>query len=463
MTYDICIIGGGPGGYSAAIKGAQLGGRIALIEREVLGGTCLNYGCIPTKNLYAAADSIRNINGSADHGINISGYSFDFSRAVEIKNEVVKKLRDGLYKLFKEHKIDLINGTGSLAGSGKVEISSSDGKDIIEAKNIILATGSEALDIPPLRIDHGTVISNKEILNLSEVPDSLIIVGGGAIGCEFANIFNRMGSKVTIIEMEGRILPQCEKEISRLIKKGFEKSGTEVINGQSVISSRVDNDSGKVKLSDGRSISAEKILVAIGRRLNTADLNLDKSDIEMDGNAVKTGKNMETSSKGIYAAGDITGKMALAHVAAQEGKVAAKNAMGIDAEINYSVIPSVVFVHPETASVGMGEEELKKEGTPYQAGRFPFIANGKAAAMKEEEGFVKVLSSKAGGKALGVHIVGPHASDLIAEAALAMKMGCTIDDISDTIHAHPTLSEALQEAWEDTEGMAIHKKGRKRT
>jgi len=461
LTYDICVIGGGPGGYSAAIKGAQLGGKVALVEKDLLGGTCLNHGCIPTKNLYTSSELIRKIDGSKEHGVNVAGYSLDFSKTVALKNEVVKKLRDGLYRLFKEHRIELFNGAGSLAGEGKVQISSPAGADVIEAKKIILATGSEAADLSSLRIDRKTVLSNREILSLSDIPGSIIIVGGGAIGCEFANIFSRMGSKVTVVEMLDRILPQCEKEISRLVKKSFEEMGIELINNQSVVSSSVDIGGASLVLSDNRSISAEKILVSIGRRPNTSGLNLEEAGIEMDKGAVKTSSRMETSARDIYAAGDINGKMALAHVAAQEGKVAAKNAMGVNAEMDYSVIPSAVFVHPETASVGIGEEKLKKEGTPYVVGRFPYLANGKAVAMREEGGFVKVLASKADGRALGIHIAGAHASDLIGEAALAMKTGCTVDDISDTIHAHPTLSEALLEAWEDTKGMAIHKKGRR--
>ncbi|MDH3976662.1 MAG: FAD-dependent oxidoreductase, partial [Deltaproteobacteria bacterium] len=285
--------------------------------------------------------------------------------------------------------------------------------------------------------------------------------GGGPIGCEFANIFARLGTHVTIVEVMDRLLPYCEREISRLIKKRFEERGMRIITGKALSSAGIKGNSVALVIDDDEEVSADKVLMAVGRRLNSFGLNLEELKVEMEGNAIRVNEKMETSVPGIYAIGDVTGKMALAHVAAQEGKVALSNAMGKDALMDYSAIPWAVYVHPEIASVGKGEESLKREGIPYYAGRFPYLANGKAVAMREEDGFVKVLVSKEDDTVLGVHIMGSHASDLIAEAALAMQMGCTVKDISNTIHAHPTLAEAVQEAWEDTHGMAIHKAGRR--
>ena len=462
--YDICVIGGGPGGYSAAIRGAQLGGKVALVERESLGGTCLNHGCIPTKNLYSASELLRKIGEGSKFGITAGNVKLDFSRTIQGKNEVVDHLRKGLEQLFKEHKIDIFSGKGAIEEKGKVRVDRPSGTEMIEAKNIIVATGSEAADIPPLRIDGRHVMGNREILSLEKRPTSLLIVGGGVIGCEFANIFTTMGTKVTIVEGLEKILPMCEREISRLVMKRFKERGVEVITGHSVTSGDVTEGGVTVTLSDGTTVKAEKALMAVGRRLNSFGIELEEAGVAVEEGVVKVNERMETSVKGLYAVGDVTGGWLLAHVAAQEGKVAAANAMGGNETMDYRFVPSAIFIHPEVASVGRGEESLKKEGLPYRAGRFPYMANGKAVAMREEDGFVKVLTSKKEGeegKALGVHIFGAHASDLIAEATLALKQGCTLKDMEETIHAHPTLSEAFQESWADTEGLAIHKAGRR--
>ncbi|MDT8317385.1 MAG: dihydrolipoyl dehydrogenase [bacterium] len=465
MIYDICIIGGGPGGYSAAIRGAQLGAKVALVEKESLGGTCLNHGCVPTKNLYSASEVLRSLSEADRFGIKAGAVSFDFAEMMQKKNEVVAHLAGGLQKLFKDYKIDIFKGKGSIEESGgdvgKVRVDSPSGSSFVEAENIIIATGSEAADIPPLRIDGMKALGNRDVLSLGELPDSLIIVGGGVIGCEFANILARMGVKVSLIEALDKILPHAEREISRLIRKRFEERGIKIITGSPIVDAELKGSGVSIKLADGTELFAEKALMAIGRRLNSFGLNLEEAGIEMDGTAIKVNGKMETSSKGVYAIGDVVGKMPLAHVAAREGIVAASNAMGKEEQMDYSAVPMAIYVHPEVASVGRGEEALKAASVDYRVGRFPYLANGKAVAMREEDGFVKVLTSVVDDKVLGVHIMGAHASDLIAEAALAMKMGCTTRDISDTVHAHPTLSEALLEAWEDTEGMAIHKMGKR--
>ncbi len=461
MNYDLCIIGGGPGGYSAAIRAAQLGGKVALIEKEHLGGTCLNHGCIPTKNLYSASELLRRIREGGNFGVTAGEVKFDFAEAMRKKDEVVSHLKKGLEKLFHDHKIDILDGKGALEAPGKVRVDLPAGARIVDAEKVIIATGSESADIPPLRIDGRHVIGNRQILALQEMPKSLIIVGGGVVGCEFANIFSAVGVKVTIVEALEGILPQCEREVSRLVRKRFEERGIDVLTGVFVSSGDVTEAGVTVSLSDGRELQGEKVLMAIGRRVNSFGLDLEENGVELDNGLIRVNERMETSAEGVYAAGDVTGGWLLAHVAAQEGKVAAANAMGGDERMDYRFVPAAVFVHPEIASVGRGEESLKREGIPYRAGRFPYLANGKAVAMREEDGFVKVLVAKDDGRALGVHILGAHASDLIAEATLALQKGCTLDDIEKTIHAHPTLAEAFLEAWEDTEGKAIHKMGRR--
>lgn len=460
-AYDICIIGGGPGGYSAAIRGAQLGGKIALVEKESLGGTCLIHGCIPTKTLYSTSEIIRKISEAGRYGVKTGEASFNFKKIIDRKNEVVEYLKNGIYKLFKEHKIDIFSGAGGIEEIGRVRVNTPKGAEFIGAQNIIVATGSEAEDIAAMRIDGRHVLGNREILNLTKVPGRLVIVGGGAVGCEFANIFERLGAEVTIVEAMDRILPFCEKEISRIITKRFEERGVKVITGQRVVSSRIDGDEVMINLSGNISLTVDKVLMSVGRKLNSFGLGLEEAGIEMEKAAVKVNSGMETTVEGIYAVGDVTGKMALAHVAVQQGKVAAANAMGGNAVMDYSAVPWAIYTFPEVAAVGRGEDELKKGNISYRVGRFPYLANGKAVCMGEEDGFVKVLVSKEDESVLGVHILGAHASDLIGEAALALQKGCKTKDITETIHAHPTLSEALLEAWEDTEGMAVHKAGRR--
>lgn len=461
--FDIVVIGGGPGGYVAAIRGAQMGAKVALVEKNRLGGTCLNRGCIPTKALYYSAAALTGARHAASYGVDVGDVSFNMEKAIDRKAEVVEKLVGGVAQLLKGNNVEVIEGTATVEGARKVSVKGADGAEEIAAKSIIIATGSEPAMIPAFSIDGRNVLTTTEMLNLREVPKSLMVIGAGVNGCEFATLFSTFGSEVVMVEMMPTILATEDKAISRVILKGLKEKGVTVLTDVAVEALTVEEGRVKTTLKDGRDFITEKVLVSIGRSLNSANLGLEAVGVKLsERGAIEVDDKMETNVKGIYAIGDVTGKILLAHVASAQGIVAASNAMGKDAKMDYSVVPGGIFTDPEIASVGMREKDAQAKGIEVSVGRFPYAASGKAMGMGETDGFVQIIADPATDKVLGCSIVGAHATDMIGEIAIAMRTGATVKDIAGTIHAHPTLPEIVMEAAEDVHGMAIHKIGRKR-
>jgi dihydrolipoamide dehydrogenase len=464
--FDIVVIGGGPGGYVAAIRGAQKGAKVALVEKDRLGGTCLNRGCIPTKALYYSAKALSAAKKAASFGVDVGSVSFDLARAVARKDDIVGKLVTGVEQLLKGNGIEVISGEGSIGGhgkgGGKVKVKKADGVEEIGAKKIIIATGSEPAMIPAFNIDSENVLTSTEILNLKTVPESLLIIGGGVMGCEFATLFARFGSKVTIVELLPTILSTEDKQVARVVAKGFKTLGVDVHTGVHVENVEVTEGGVKTTLAEGNGFTTDKVLVTIGRSFNTAGLGLEDIGVRTEKGRIAVNQKMETNVEGVYAIGDVTGEWLLAHVASTEGGVAVSNALGESAAMDYSSIPAGIFTDPEIASVGLREKEAQEKGIDVKVGRFPYAASGKALGMGETEGFVQIVADAGNDRVLGCSIVGAHATDLIAEITPAIKFGAKVKVITETIHAHPTLPEIVLEAAEDVHGVAVHKVGRKR-
>jgi len=457
QEFDIVVIGGGPGGYVGAIRAAQLGAKAALVEKDALGGTCLNRGCIPTKALYYSAKTI------AEFGVTTGEVGFDIAKAVDRKDDVVKRLVGGVGQLLKGNGVAVINGTGSIESIGKVKVEKKDGTtEVIGAKNIIIATGSEPAMIPAFKIDRENVITSTEALNLKKVPKDILIIGGGVMGCEFANIFSKFGSSVKVVELLPTILGAEDKQVVRIIAKAFKDAGIEVYTEANVEDVEKTDVGVKTRLKDGKEFLTEKVLVTIGRSFNSTGIGLEKAGVEVEKGRIKVNDKMETNVKGIYAIGDVTGQMLLAHVASVGAIVAVENALGKERWMDYSAVPGGIFTDPEIASVGLREKDAEAKGIKISVGRFPYAASGKALTMGESEGFVQIIVEEGTERVLGATIVGAHATDLIGEVAIVVKGGGKLKHITETIHAHPTLPEIVLEAAEDVHGMAIHKIGRKK-
>ncbi len=463
MAYDVIVIGSGPGGYSAAVRAGQYGLKTALVEKSAkLGGTCLHVGCIPTKALLHAASLWQDLKHGRDQGILCDNPRLDFPEIIERKNQVVSKHAKGVEFLMKKHKIDWIRGTGSLTGPASVKVEAAEGARILESKNIIIATGSEARMLPGLDPDPDRILTNIEILNLQAIPASLAIIGAGAVGVEFASIFHRFGAKVTVLEMLPRIVPIEDEEISKELLRLFKKSGIRVEPGAKVTSvgrtgTGVSLD---VALAGGRTetIEADKLLVAVGRKPNTEGIGLENTRVELDRGFIKTNQWMQTAEPGVYAIGDVVaGSPQLAHVATMEGMVAVGHIAGKPARpIHKDRIPGCTYTEPEIGSVGLTEAEARARGLKLKTGKFPFQANAKASILGRHDGFVKVVADERYGEILGVHIIGPSATDLIGEAVAAIESEATVDTLVSAIHAHPTVAEAIGEAFNAVYGLAIN-------
>ncbi|NOZ24556.1 MAG: dihydrolipoyl dehydrogenase [Nitrospirae bacterium] len=455
----LLVLGAGPGGYVAALKAAQLGAEVTVVEDTEVGGTCLNRGCIPTKALVASAEAIHKAKKLGEYGVDVSGTIVpNLSRIMERKDKVVSTQVKGIRSLFKSWGVNLIEGKGMLLSPEKVEVEKKDGSvEIVETDKIIIATGSKPAQIPIFPFDGEHILSSDDALNIKAIPKSLIIVGAGVIGCEFACIFRELGTDVTMVEMMPGAISTEDPEISKLLEKELKKKKIKLMTGVKVERVEGQHDGIHVGLAGGKELVAEKLLVSIGRSLNTENIGLEAIGVKKGSRGeIEVNEKMETNIDGIYAIGDVTGGILLAHVASKEGIVAAYNACGIEKKIDYSVVPAAIFTSPEIASVGLRENQASDKGINYVTGHFQFRALGKAHAMGEIAGFVKVVAEKDTDRLLGVHIIGPNASDLVHEAAVAIKAGLKVRDIADTIHAHPTLSEGLMEAAEDVHGEAIH-------
>jgi dihydrolipoamide dehydrogenase len=458
--YDLVVIGGGPAGYAAAIRGGQLGKRVACVEVERAGGTCLNWGCIPTKALLKAAELYEEMKHAEDFGISCSKVSYDFEKVMKRSRSVSDTMAKGIEFLFKKNKVDYFLGKGFVNVPGMVEII--DGRDkgkMLQTENILVATGCKPKVFPGIKADGKRVFTSREMLANTVQPKSLAVLGAGAIGVEFAYFMNAFGTQVTLVEMLPGVLPIEDEEISQLLERSFKKQGITVITGAKAENIQVGAKSVKFDaMQNGKKIAVEvdALLLAVGVEANMEGLFSNRVNVEKERNFIKVDAHYQTSVKGIYAAGDIIGAPWLAHVATYEAVQAVQGMFGFEHAKRVKLFPGCTYCQPQVASVGLTEKQVKEKGIDYKVGKFPFTASGKAVASNHSEGFVKIISSKADGEILGAHIIGSDATELIAELGLAMNSELTIDDIHATIHAHPTLSEAIAEATAAIHGAAIH-------
>jgi dihydrolipoamide dehydrogenase len=466
VTYDLIVIGSGPGGYSAAVRAGQYGLKTAIVEKDAkLGGTCLHVGCIPTKALLHTADLWSFANHSAEEGITIEKPVLNYPKVIERKNSIVQKHAKGVEFLMKKNKVDWIPGFATIKSTGdikKIEVKSDKGTQTLETKNILIATGSEARMLPGLKPDAEFILTNIEILNITQVPKSLMIIGAGAVGVEFASMFRRFGSEVSIFEMAPRIVPVEDEEISKELERIFKKSGIRVETNAKCDNVQKTGKGVKMKvtLSNGKveDVEAEKLLVAVGRAPNTANIGLDKTKVQLDRGFIKVNEYQQTSEPGIYAIGDVVaGTPQLAHVATMQGMVAVGKIAGKPVTpVNRNRIPGATYTEPGIGSVGLTEAQAKAAGYKVKIGKFPFMANSKATILGSHDGFVKVVADEKYGEILGVHIIGPQAFELISEAVTAMEAEATVETMMHTIHAHPNLYEAVGEAFNNVYGLAIN-------
>lgn len=460
MAYDVIVLGSGPGGYPAAIRASQLGKKVAIVEKESLGGICLNWGCIPTKALLKSAQVFEYAKHSKDYGINIVDPTPDFGGVIGRSRGVADKMSKGIQFLMKKNKIDVIMGYGKLIAPGKLEITAADGtKKVEEAKNIIIATGGRARQLPSLPIDGVKIIEYRKAMSLPTQPKTMIICGSGAIGSEFAYFYNSMGTKVTMVEFMPRLVPVEDEDISKELEKQFKKQGMTIMTNSEVLSVDTSGEGvkAKVKTPTGEVIlEADILLSAVGVVANIENIGLEALGIKTEKGKITVDANQQTSVKGIYAIGDCTPGQALAHVAAKEGINAAEHLSGHHPEpMDYNNIPGCTYCFPEIASVGYTEKAAKDAGYEIKVGKFPFIASGKAVASGATEGFVKVIYDAKYGEFLGCHMIGMNVTEMIAEAVVARKLETTAHEILNAVHPHPTMSEGLKEATAAAYGEAI--------
>jgi dihydrolipoamide dehydrogenase len=458
---NLVIIGGGPAGYVGAIRASQLNANVTLIEKDEVGGTCLNVGCIPTKVLTSTAHLFLSMRRSDRWGLKTHGINLDFPQVMRRKQMVAQRLVTGVKTLLKANGVNLIKGTARFLDEKMIEVKTGEDKiQKIEADKILIATGSVPIMLPLPGIELEGVVDSTGALSFSEVPKSMLVIGGGAIGCEFAYIYRSFGTQVTIVEMLSQILPGEDQEIVATLRTSLERAGIKIFT-DSKVSKIASAKEGKKIISVTSSkgeidIETEKVLLSVGRKANTKDLGLEELRIKMDRSNIMVDQHLKTSLPDVYAAGDCIGNYLLAHVASMEAELATENALGAQKKMDYTAVPRCIFTHPEIGSVGLSEEEATDQGIKIKTGKFPFLANGRAQAENEAEGMVKIIADANSNKILGAHILGPRATDLIAELTLAIQMGAKTEDLIDTIHAHPTLTEPVREAALKLEGRPIH-------
>jgi len=462
-TFDLIVIGSGPGGYVAAIRAAQLGLSVACVEERDLGGVCLNIGCIPTKALLSSALLANEMKEGEQHGIIAKDLSFDLGPAQERSRRVVKQMTNGVAHLFKKNKITHLAGSGRLTGAGKVEVEAEGGdKKGYEAKHIIIATGSRPRDLPILKIDEDRIWSSTGALQQKAAPASLFIVGAGAIGMEFADVYASFGSNVTIVEALDRILPLEDAEVSKFMERTYKKRGMDIYTGARFEKAEVKKDGVAVTFKDAggesRTMDVDFVLSAVGRVPNSENLGLDAAGVEVDEQGfIKIDEHLRTNVDGIYAIGDVAGRQLLAHKASHEGIVCVEHITGQGhGTVDYANVPNCTYCHPEVASVGLTEEQAKEAGHDVEVGKFPWVGNGRAVAAGHTDGFVKIIRDKKYSEILGAHIVGPHATELIAEFVVGRHLESTVEEMEKAMHPHPTLSEAVAEGALAALGRPIH-------
>jgi len=458
-SYDLVVIGAGPGGYVAAIRAAQLGMRVACVEKDAtLGGTCLNVGCIPSKALLDSSEHYHAVReGLGVHGIKVGAVELDLPAMLARKDRVVKVLTQGVAGLFKKNKIDRLNGSGRLLAPDTVEVANGAARQTVRARRMLIATGSAPIELPGLPFDGTRIVCSTEALALPRVPERLLVIGAGAIGLELGSVWNRLGARVVVVEFMDRIVPLMDRQMGEQLQKSLEKQGMKFRLQTSATGAAVDGGAVRVTLASGRQTSEEVcdvVLVAVGRKPFTDGLGAREIGVAFDERGrIRVDAHYATNVAGVYAIGDVIAGPMLAHKAEEEGIAAVERMAGQAGHVNYDAIPNVVYTWPELASVGMSEDQARSQEIAYRVGSFPFIANGRARCMNETEGLVKILADTKTDRVLGVHILGPRASDLIAEAALAIEFGASAEDIARSVHAHPTLPEVVKEA-----ALAVHQR-----
>ena len=461
--FQAVVIGGGPGGYVCAIRLSQLGIKTACVEsKDTLGGTCLNIGCIPSKNLLNFSEKFYSAKNFSNLGIEVGKIKLNLDKVMKNKDKAVDALTKGIEFLFKKNKVTYYKGTASLKSSNQISVTSSKNKEIIiETENVIISTGSEPVSLPGIKFDEKVIVSSTGALSLNTVPKKMVVIGGGYIGLEMGSVWSRLGSEVHVIEFLDHITPGMDKEISKEFMKILQKQGIN-FHLETKVESIKKNNKGVIILTSDKNkkkinFNCDVALISVGRKPNTKNLNLSSVGVVLDEKKrIKTDKNFKTNIKNIYAIGDVIEGPMLAHKAEEEGIAVAELLAGQSGHVNYDVIPGVIYTSPEVASVGKTEEQLKELKVKYKVGKFPFLANSRAKAINEPEGFVKILADEKTDKVIGVHIIGPHAGEIIAEMAIAMEFGASSEDIARTCHAHPTFSEAVKEAALSVDKRAIH-------
>lgn len=459
--FDMAVIGAGPAGYVAAIRAAQLGARTCIVEKSELGGVCTNVGCIPTKALSHSAHMLRQLERAAEYGLNVGGCELNYAAVAARRDAIVARLRGGVRALLGGNGVELIQAVARFKDPHTLHVEGQEGERDVTARNVIIATGSRPVELPEVPFDHEIVMDSADAVLSNELPESVVIVGGGYIGIEFAGIFAAFGVEVVVIEAMDRILPGMDEDCGREVAKSLKKLGVSMLTGVRLESVNKDKGGVRAKLTGGDEVAARRMLVCVGRRADCTGLEVERAGLEPAGEGqLVVNEHMQTAQPHIYAAGDVVGHLMLAHVGSREGIVAATHATGsLTAAMDRRVVPACVFTLPEVATVGLTEDEARRAVTEVSVKRFPLRALGRAHILGETDGFVKMLADARTGELLGVHICGPEASSLIGEAALAMQLECTAEELADTIHAHPTLPEALREAAEGLIGLPVNWRG----